>query len=282
MINISISEIIFNLSQSKGGKGRNSSKSPSSKGKGGKGEKSSKSPSSKGKGGKGKNKSSKSPGSKGKGSKGKNKSSKSPGSKGKGGKGKKSSKSPSSKGKGGKGGKGKKSSKSPGSKGKGGKGGKGNKSSKTPTLSPIIQTPGPTNICRLTDAERIDQIERIISQVSDINDVREAGTPQNLSYRWLISEGPDSLFVCPDNVDFVLQRYILGVTYFALDGDNWDRCQSNTDSADCFAVVDGETNDYEPYLSKEDVCEWFGITCNGNNIVTGVFLGKLHSMHISK
>ena len=75
----------------KGGKGKKSSKSPSSKGgKGGKGKKSSKSPSSKGgKGGKGK-KSSKSPSSKGK------KSSKSPRSKG--GKGKKSSKSPKSKG----------------------------------------------------------------------------------------------------------------------------------------------------------------------------------------
>ena len=133
----------------------------------------------------------------------------------------------------------------------------------------MAPTIAPTNICGLTDVARIDAIRAIISQVTDLSVIDTPGTNQNLAYNWLISEGPDSLYVCPDDVEFVLQRYILGVVYFALDGDNWDRC--GRVNSNCQSITDGIT--YEPYLSKADVCDWFGITCIGGS-VTRVVLGE--------
>ena len=231
------------MTQSKGGKGKRmkSSKAPSSKGKGskggkvGKGKKSSKAPSSKGKGGKG----------------GKGKNGKSPKCKGK-----KNRKS--------KGSKGKKSSKHPKSKGEGGK-----SCEKTPTVSP---TEAPTNICKLTDVERIDGIRDIIKSVSNLEDLDTPGTAQNMAYSWLISEESSDLFVCPDDSTFVLQRYVLAVVYYATKGQEWDRC--NQGAEECFSVKKGVRTDHEPYLSKANVCEWFGVSCINDSIVISIQLGE--------
>ena len=235
------------------------------------------------KGGKGKGmKSSKAPSSKGKGSKG-----------GKVGKGKKSSKAPSSKGKGGKGGKGKngKSLKCKGKKNRKSKGSKGKKSSKhpkskgeggkscekTPTVSPteaptVSPTEAPTNICKLTDVERIDGIRDIIKSVSNLEDLDTPGTAQNMAYSWLISEESSDLFVCPDDSTFVLQRYVLAVVYYATKGQEWDRC--NQGAEECFSVKKGVRTDHEPYLSKANVCEWFGVSCINDSIVISIQLGE--------
>ena len=276
--------VIQNLSGK--GKGKKSSKAPSSKGKGkkgGKGKKSSKEPSSKGKGKKGK-KSSKAPKCKELGGKGKTS---------KGGKGKKSSKHPKSKG-----GKGKKSSKHPKSKGKGGKGKIVCKNSITPSVAPSNLSPTasptatptkspnasptayptasptvtPTNVCKMTDVERINAIRDIIAPVSSLEDVDSFGTAQNMAYSWLISEDANDLFVCPGDSTFVLQRYILALVYYAAAGDSWDRCNKGAD--ECFTLVNDVRTDFEPYLSKASVCEWFGVFCIGDNIVSSVQLGK--------
>lgn len=221
------------LKSSKGGKGKNSSKEPSRKGKGGKGKKSSKEPSSNGKGGKGKN------------------SSKEPSSKGKGGKSKKSGKEPKSK----------KKSK------------KGNKSTKSPsggngrvTLTP---TTSATNSCGMSNAERANAIKDIVVTLSTAKQLETSGTPQNRAFNWLTKQ--DSLFVCPDDRQSVRQRYTLAVVYFAVDGDSWDKCSRKNRT--CTTMVGGKLRSFASYLSSDDVCKWFGVSCDGAGDITHVLLG---------
>ena len=214
------------------------------------------------------------PGSKGKGGKGgkkglkckkgkKNKSSKMPSSKGKGDKKNKSSKMPSSKGKGGKG-----SSKTPSSKGKG--------RDRYSTDCDDGQPPAPaptTNECNFTNEQRTEGIRTIVETVSRSDELNDDGSAQNLAFNWLISDDSEnSLVVCPDDETLVLQRYILALVYYATDGDEWDRCTEG--SNDCFTTNRGVVTEFEPYLSKEDVCSWFGIECTDDNVVTKVKLGK--------
>jgi hypothetical protein len=262
-------------SSGKGGKGSKSSKSPSDSGKGGKGTKSMKSPKSSGKG----MKSSKS-GKSGKSGKA-IKSSKAPkssksGKSGKSGKAIKSSKAPKSSksGKSGKSGKAIKSSKAPkssksGKRGKSGKSGKSSKVSKSSKSGKSGKSPtsSPTNSCGISDVDRISAIREIISEVSSLLAVDTAGTDQNLAYEWLISDGDNSLFVCPGDKQIVLERYILAVLYFATNGDGWDKCNRIKECTETGA---------QSYLSKASVCEWFGIECN-NGAVSMVELGKLIS-----
>ena len=71
--------------------------------------------------------------------------------------------------------------------------------------------------------------------------------------------------VCPDNQTIVLQRYILAVVYFALGGDSWDRCNRDVNKP-----CDGGNN---RYLSSAGECDWFGVECQDDSIVTSISLG---------
>jgi len=83
---------------------------------------------------------------------------------------------------------------------------------------------------------------------------------------WLINN--DAFFVCPAQVKVALQRYILAVLYFTTDGDNWVRC--NRFSTSCRSIQTFQS--FEPYLSSQSECEWFGTECV-NGSVTKVQLG---------
>jgi diketogulonate reductase-like aldo/keto reductase len=121
----------------------------------------------------------------------------------------------------------------------------------------------------LSNAERSDSIKGIAATLSTTKMLEKSGTPQNRAFNWLTKQ--DSLFVCPDDVQSVQQRYILAVVYFALDGDDWDKC-SRTNNA-CTTMVGGKLRSFASYLSSDDVCKWFGVSCDGSGAITHVLLG---------
>jgi hypothetical protein len=205
--------------------------------------------------------------SKGKGSSSKSYSSKSSSSKGKGGK---SSKAPSSKGKGGKGGK---SSKSPKSKGKGGQSSKAPTSSRAPSVpgpnAPSMPTgpvtPRPTAqgqplFCAgYTEAE----YDSILSSatVSKI-----PGQPVNVQAANFVQQ---ERFCPPGASSLTLgallhERYALSAFYFASGGATWRFC---SEGKPC-AVLNNQMRD--SWLSNSHVCNWYGITCDGDKKVVDI------------
>jgi len=70
-------------------------------------------------------------------------------------------------------------------------------------------------------------------------------TPQGQATRWLLNEDG---FPVPNTSKKVLQRYILSVLYFAMDGHNW-------------TYNDG-------FLTESDECSgWYGVYCSGDEVV---------------
>ena len=110
-----------------------------------------------------------------------------------------------------------------------------------------------------------------MSTVTDLAVVDTFGSPQNLAFTWLISDGPDSQFVCPQTRRLVIQRYLLAVGYFSTDGDSWDRCSRGRTNC-----RNNEGERFEPFLSKQNECKWFGIKCVDGD-VTDIILGKCYS-----
>ena len=83
-----------------------------------------------------------------------------------------------------------------------------------PTVSPTFQ-------CNLTPEQRRAQLTLMAVDVSGATAPVTPGTPQNNALEWLISE--DAFFVCPQDASAV-QRYVMGVFFFAAGGPGWTNC----------------------------------------------------------
>ncbi len=121
----------------------------------------------------------------------------------------------------------------------------------------------------MSNAERTNAIKNIVSKLSTTKQLETIGSPQNRAFNWLTKR--DSLFVCPDDRQSVRQRYTLSAVYFAVEGDNWDKCSRKNRT--CSTVVGGKLRSFPPYLSSDDVCKWFGVSCDGAGAITHVLLG---------
>ena len=64
--------------------------------------------------------------------------------------------------------------------------------------------------------------------------------------------------------DQLKQRYVLAVIYYSLNGENWPLANSNYHSPSELWVNTESLNE----------CTKYGITCNGNDVITKVDLGK--------
>jgi hypothetical protein len=85
-----------------------------------------------------------------------------------------------------------------------------------------------------------------------------------MALRWIVSEDEISQGLSPSNPRF-LQRYVLAVFYFSLNGDSWNTC-SRYDKV----CADGKTS----WLMNNDECIWYTIDCNDSKMVRALEFRK--------
>ena len=107
----------------------------------------------------------------------------------------------------------------------------------------------------------------MILAISEIDELT-MGTPQDEAFDWLVNV--DSVQVCPDDEEDVLQRYTMSLLYFSTNGDSWFNCTSSEASAIDPTPCETEA---ERFLSGADVCFWLGVTCSMGTIFD-ISIGK--------
>ena len=128
-----------------------------------------------------------------------------------------------------------------------------------PNGQPSPVSPTSELVCQgITAEERAIQLEGQVLAISEI-DTFTAGSSQEMAYQWLVSD--DGLQVCPEDELDVLQRYVLAVLYFAMDGDNWFQCSRSRPEAPSNCPPQNAA-----FLSDVNVCLWLNVTCALNEV----------------
>ena len=110
-----------------------------------------------------------------------------------------------------------------------------------------------------------------MKDVTNVEALRTEGTPQNLAQNWLINDDP--YYACPQDPTIV-NRFVMAVFYYSLDGDDWDECSAPTDFEDPAAVAEAKANcPGTPWLMGELECSWTFLTCNSKNETEGIDMG---------
>uniref|UniRef100_A0A7S4SIU6 L domain-like protein n=1 Tax=Ditylum brightwellii TaxID=49249 RepID=A0A7S4SIU6_9STRA len=102
--------------------------------------------------------------------------------------------------------------------------------------------------------------------VSTMEQLLDDSTPQGKAANWVANEDPISPPLEIGSQKYI-QRYIMAVFYYAMDGPNWITCSEG--GSVC--------NNGSPWLSEDDECDWFGSGCvNGelSQIFQGGFQGN--------
>ncbi|GAX25382.1 hypothetical protein FisN_5Lh479 [Fistulifera solaris] len=97
-------------------------------------------------------------------------------------------------------------------------------------------------------------LERL-SAITDISVLRNRESVQNKAAKWIAST--DDYDNLQDNEAKLLQRYILAVFYFAMNGDSWNQCNLQKT---CYASE-------QSWLSTTDECDWAAVGCDDNGII---------------
>lgn len=178
-------------------------------------------------------------------------------------------------------------------------------SPETPNLSPSPFEPPNELPCGIPSELRAELLTDLAEGTSGPIDT---GSPQDRALQWLIDE--DQFTVCPDDPK-ALQRYILAVTYYSTNGDDWFECSapSSFDSDEAITQANencnvqttplpgGEENpSFIPVSEGSDAwltpvyeCEWAGINCRDttncvdriefeDNGLSGTFPGEIRDL----
>jgi hypothetical protein len=97
--------------------------------------------------------------------------------------------------------------------------------------------------------------QKLLSGVNETNAVlSNPASPQFKALAWVTNEDP---LQASSSQDLVLERYVLAVLYFSMNGDS------------------GEWRNNAGWLSPQSICDWYGIGCDkdGSHRVTEVLLG---------
>ena len=137
----------------------------------------------------------------------------------------------------------------------------------TPTSQPTTNEPRPRVCNGLTENEREFAILTELSFISDPDLLPGQDTPQGVTTNWLLTL--DEKFICPGDMTLV-QRYVLGLLFFSTDGNQWDVCSPGDDGC---SGSEGFPN-ADPWLSEESECDWAGIECNTEGLVSRIEIGK--------
>lgn len=133
---------------------------------------------------------------------------------------------------------------------------KKNVTTPAPTLSP---TASPTMAPTTQDIPILANDLR--QYVQDVDDLTTRGTAQNSAMFWIAT---DDQYVIERGWDVqderFIQRFILAIIYFSLNGDDWRSCHRN----DQTCSADGSQ---QSWLTNTDECTWNLIDCDENNRV---------------
>lgn len=148
----------------------------------------------------------------------------------------------------------------------------------TPTISPSVAptdaptdlpsvkpTEAPTNFPSCRNATSVDRRMNIFRHISSLSGDEVLNDPENSASRagsWIADEDKQKL--CPDDPNFT-QRYVLALLYFSTSGDGWTKCARNATRQQC---------PNEKFLSDSHECDWGGITCDSEDRVYKINLGK--------
>jgi Leucine-rich repeat (LRR) protein len=100
--------------------------------------------------------------------------------------------------------------------------------------------------------------------VFDWDELRTRGTPQNEAMFWMALEDKFSKREGWNvKSEQYLQRFVLAVIYFALNGDTWDSCGR----ADLMCIADGSK---QSWLTDSSECVWIMVQCDENGRVTAL------------
>ena len=130
---------------------------------------------------------------------------------------------------------------------------------KTPSFSPTgFPTLSPT-------ANRLNMTIERLTNVSGAEVFRDVTSPQ---YRAALYVADQDELMFPVDHPRLLQRYLLAVFYFAMDGDNWVRC-GRLD-----VICGGDPDDRSWLVGRNDECTWQGVDCDASGVVRRLFFGK--------
>lgn len=126
--------------------------------------------------------------------------------------------------------------------------------SEAPSMTPSV---APTSI-------RLDTIIEGLIPVSGEEAFMNRSSPQYLAADWVADLDPLMLSIEDPKL---VQRYILAVFYFSMNGDEWESCGRND------RVCAGNT-DATTWLSDSDECTWLANRCKDNANVDQIFFSK--------
>lgn len=122
------------------------------------------------------------------------------------------------------------------------------------------RTGGANGCSSLNTDERKSAIVELLEEISgDV--LLNAMSPQSMARDFILDDDP--LYLCAGSVN-LLQRYALVVFYYSTAGDEWNFCSAVATTSAC-------TSDQgKRYLSDSHECEWMGISCDDNNMITEI------------
>jgi hypothetical protein len=93
----------------------------------------------------------------------------------------------------------------------------------------------------------------LLLTISDADALNNEDSSQGKAYDWVNFGDPIYPQLQPgEDDDQIIQRYTLGVLYFAMNGDNW--------------------YDSTGWLGDKNECEWYAVTCSPSSVVTATTL----------
>ena len=117
--------------------------------------------------------------------------------------------------------------------------------------------------CGVTEEDRRSSLLSSFRNMSGSGVLEDESTSEFTAATWL--DKVDGLILCPNETDAIQQRYAVAVIYYSLGGSGWTNCSDSFTS-----WCRGEVR----WLSPEQECNWFGLSCNDNNVVTIVSLKR--------
>ena len=131
-----------------------------------------------------------------------------------------------------------------------------------PAAAPTVEDPGlppnesPTQAQACEGLSRSEAIFDVLNEHpgTDTTRMSDTSTLQGLVYQWLVNDDPAALDPCNEGDAVSLtQRYGLVSLFLATNGESW--------------------SDSTGWQTEASECNWFGVTCDAEGVVTGLNLG---------
>lgn len=118
----------------------------------------------------------------------------------------------------------------------------------------------------MTTAERTNDIIQLIGNLSGPQTLRNVNSPHFRAFNWI--NRLDGWIACPNEEVGFVQRFVLAIFYFSMLGeDRWTNCDANGSESSC-------ESEAQRWLGAESECNWYGVTCNQEGVVTHLDLQR--------